>query len=305
MSFLFIFLFINKMSIYTDIPTIGLGTYTNNTKDGIFAAFDYAMREKYPMIDTAELYKNHKFIGDYFSENDDKRKNVWVTTKLSFRTIEKGLTKMKESMEKMFDDLNVDKIDLVLIHAPTKNDKIAWDLLRQYQDDGKINKVGISNFNQENLTNFIKQIGQDEVSKIYCNQIEANPFLNRPKLYKLCKDNSIKMIAYGSLYKENDFIQQLAIRLGVTTKQILLKWAQQTGFSVIPFALNYEHIKENINLDFEIPQGFYTQEELRNYIKNTISNLLNSSYADAYHSTDGDIKIPLNKIISGFDIDFK
>jgi len=241
------------MSIYTDIPSIGLGTYTNNTKDGIYSALNSAIVENYPMIDTAELYKNHEFIGDYFSENDN-RKNVWITTKLSFRTIEKGEKKMKESMEKMFDDLNVDKIDLVLIHAPTKNNRIAWDLLRSYQDDRKIRKVGISNFNQKNLEEFIKEIGPEEASKIYCNQIEANPFLNRPELYKLCKDNSIKMIAYGSLYKENEFIQNLAQRLNVSTKQILLKWAQQTGFSVIPFSTNIDYIKENINLDFEIPK---------------------------------------------------
>jgi diketogulonate reductase-like aldo/keto reductase len=240
------------MSIYTDIPSIGLGTYTNNTKEGIYSALDSAMTEKYQMIDTAELYRNHKFIGDFFSENDDSRKNVWITTKLSFRTIEKGEKKMRESMESMFDDLNVDKLDLVLIHAPTKNNKQAWDLLRSYQDDGKIMKVGISNFNEENLEEFIKQIGPEEASKIYCNQIEANPFLNRPELYKLCKKNSIKMIAYGSLYKENDFIQSLAQKLNVSTKQILLKWAQQTGFSVIPFATNHGYIKENINLDFEI-----------------------------------------------------
>lgn len=242
------------MSIHTNIPSIGLGTYTNNTKEGIFQALDYALNERYPMIDTAELYKNHKFIGDYFSENDEKRKNVWITTKLSFRTIEKGELQMKKSMDKMFDDLNVDLIDLVLIHAPTKNNKIAWDLIRSFQEDGKINKVGISNFNVNNLQNFINEIGQKEAEHIYCNQIEANPFLNRPDLYKLCKDNSIKMIAYGSLYKENDFIQNLAQRLGVSTKQILLKWSQQTGFSVIPFATNQDYIKENCKLDFEIPQ---------------------------------------------------
>lgn len=243
------------MSIHADIPSFGLGTYTNNTKEGIFRTLEYAMNEKYPMIDTAELYKNHKFIGDFFSEHDDYRKNVWVTTKLSFRTIEKSEQKMRESLDAMFDDLNIDLIDLVLIHAPTKNNKQAWDLLRSFQEDGKINKVGISNFNVENLRNFMKDIGSEEASKIYCNQFEANPFLNRPELYKLCKDNSIKMIAYGSLYKENEFIQNLANKLNVTTKQVLLKWGQQTGFSVIPFAMEQSHIKENRNLDFEIPQS--------------------------------------------------
>jgi diketogulonate reductase-like aldo/keto reductase len=242
------------MSVYTDIPSIGLGTYTNITKEGIFTSIDAALSESYPMIDTAELYKNHSLIGDYFSENDDKRKNVWITTKLSFRTIEKSEAKMKESMEKMFDELNLDKLDLVLIHAPTKNNKTAWDIIRSYQEDGKINKVGISNFNLDNLTHFINAIGIEEASKIYCNQIEANPFLYRPELYQKCKDNGIKIIAYGSLYKENDYIQNLAKRLNVTTKQVLLKWALMHNFSVIPFALQKEHIKENISLNFEIPQ---------------------------------------------------
>lgn len=241
------------MSIYADIPQFGLGTYTNNTKEGIYSSLDIAINEQYPMIDTAELYKNHKFIGDYFSENDDKRKNIWITTKLSFRTIEKGIQKMKTSIELMFDDLNVDLIDLVLIHAPTKNNKAAWELLRSYQKDGKINKVGISNFNETKLTEFINQ-NINESQHIYCNQIEANPFLNRPELYKLCKNNNIKMIAYGSLYKENEFIENLAKKLNVTTKQVLLKWAQQTGFSVIPFALNQDYIKENCKLDFKISE---------------------------------------------------
>jgi len=62
-------------------------------------------------------------------------------------------------------------------------------------------------------------------------------------------------------------------------------------------------MSQTIKLDFEIPQGYYTQEELNNYIKNNISNLLNNSSVDAYSSTKGNITIPLKNIISGIDID--
>ena len=62
-------------------------------------------------------------------------------------------------------------------------------------------------------------------------------------------------------------------------------------------------MSETINLKFEIPQGYYTQEQLNNYIKNSISNLLNNSLVDAYSSTEGNITIPLNKIISSIDIE--
>ena len=61
--------------------------------------------------------------------------------------------------------------------------------------------------------------------------------------------------------------------------------------------------KETINLNFEIPQGYYEKEELENYIKNSISKLLNNSSVNACSSTEGNITIPLNKIISGIDID--
>ena len=62
-------------------------------------------------------------------------------------------------------------------------------------------------------------------------------------------------------------------------------------------------VSDTINLKFEIPQGYYTQEELNNYIKNSISNLLNNSSVDAYSSTEGNITMPLNKIISHIDIE--
>ena len=62
-------------------------------------------------------------------------------------------------------------------------------------------------------------------------------------------------------------------------------------------------MSQKIKLGFEIPQGYYTQEELNNYIKNNISNLLNNSSVDAYSTTKGNIKIPLKNIISGIDID--
>ena len=62
-------------------------------------------------------------------------------------------------------------------------------------------------------------------------------------------------------------------------------------------------MSDTIKLKFEIPQGYYTQEELNNYIKNSISNLLNNSSVDAYSNTEGNITIPLNKIISHIDIE--
>ena len=64
-------------------------------------------------------------------------------------------------------------------------------------------------------------------------------------------------------------------------------------------------MSQKIKLDFEIPQGYYTQEELNNYIKNSISNLLSNNTVNAYSSTQGNITIPLKNIISGADVDIE
>ena len=64
-------------------------------------------------------------------------------------------------------------------------------------------------------------------------------------------------------------------------------------------------MSETINVNFEIPQGYYTQEELNNYIKNSISNLLNNSSVDAYSTIKGNITIPLKNIISNIDVDIE
>ena len=237
-----------------DFPLIGIGTYKVKPQSEINFLLENAFRCGYNMIDTAEIYRNQKYIGAYIKNFD--RSKIWITSKISFANYKSdNLDEIIKSLNKTFIDLNTDYIDLYLIHCPIEewNGKI-WNLLRYYQKEGKIRYIGVSNFNYEKLTKFIREIGPEEAKNIFCNQIEYNPFLNRKDLIKLCQDNNIKVVAYGSLNKKNDLIEEIAKKLYRTPEQVLLKWGQQNGAHIIPMAQDAKYIKDNICLDFEIPE---------------------------------------------------
>lgn len=238
-----------------ELPLIGIGTYTVKPQEEINNMLGWAIRGGYTMIDTAEIYRNQKYIGTFLKNNlDIKRENIWITSKINFANVLKeDMKNVMKSLNKTFNDLNTNYVDLYLIHCPVETMDIKiWNILRNYQKEGKIRYVGLSNFTLDKLKNFIKQIGDEESKYIYCNQIEYNPFLNRKDLVDFCFENNIKVIAYGSLNKKNEIIENIAKKINKTPEQILLKWALQNKVHIIPMAQNINYIKDNISLDFNI-----------------------------------------------------
>ena len=249
-----------------EFPISGFGTYKLRTKEAIENALLSVIANNYKMIDTAEHYKNQKLIGEFLCNHPEiDRTKLWITSKASFVSIKKGDTNaIIKGIEKTFEDLQTDYIDLYLIHAPSDKDEVnlfVWNHLRSLQISKKIRHIGVSNMPVDKLTNFMKVIGPEESKYIFCNQIEYNPFLNRKDLIKLCFDNNIHVTAYGSLYKTNEMIEQIARIYSKTPQQILLKWAIQKGIRVIPMAENPEYIKDNISLDFIIDDNYMEKLE--------------------------------------------
>lgn len=229
---------------------IFFGTYKLTEKDVLEKALQNAIDSGFRYFDCAELYKNQDMIGNFFQNSNLKREDIWITSKVSFRMIPKGEEFIQKSIEKTLCDLKTDYIDLMLIHAPTKNNVLCWNILNQYKKSGKIRYIGISNFNVVELEKFCNDITNPQ--DIFCNQIEFNPFLNRSELISLCKQKNIRLVNYGTLYKSNDFIDSLQTKYKKTSKQILIKFTQQKGFNPIIMAIEKNHIEEDSNVDFEI-----------------------------------------------------
>ena len=221
--------------------TMFFGTYKLTNQDELFKALQNAIDSGITHFDFAELYKNQHIIGDFFHQLFSKsylnRNDYFFTSKVSFRSIPKGEESIRKSIEKTFSDLKFDYIDLMLIHAPTKNNKICWDILNEYKNKGLIRYIGISNFNVEELDKFCKEITNPE--DIYCNQLEFNPFLNRTELVKMCKDKNIKLTSYGTLYKSNDFIDLLNNSLAMSTN-LSTFISVELNFSLFKYAADFK-----------------------------------------------------------------
>ena len=242
---------------------IYFGTYTITDETLLLNSLETAYAYGYRRIDTATLYKNQHIIGQFINkleieiekktEKPDmktyltKRDTLWITSKVSFRVMPKGEVAIRKCIDKTLSDLQIHYIDLMIIHAPEKNDILTWKILSEYKEKGLIRNIGLSNYNLDKLKEFINTI--DNPEEIYCNQIEFNPFLNRKELIDYCKSLNIKVVTYGNLYYSNYIIDAIAEKMNKTKEQILLRFALQKGLDIIIMAIEEKHIKMNLELD--------------------------------------------------------
>ncbi len=239
------------------MPSFGIGTYQLRTQEAIDIALSEAFKNAELhkidkiVIDTAEIYKNQHLIGEFLNKNNIPREKYWLTSKMSFHTMRKSEVEQIKSVNKSLQDLGIEYIDLYLLHSCVENNIIPWNILKNFKSREKILNIGISNFNITNLNKFYENKDVN-VSDIYCSQLEINPFLFRKDLIQLCFQKSIKVTAYGSLYKTSDKIKSIADKYSKTEHQILIKWALQNNINVIPRSSNPEHIKDNFDMKFII-----------------------------------------------------
>ena len=251
------------------VPRIGLGTYNMNSKEAEDLSYA-AIKHGYRHIDTAAVYKNEDGVGKalkrIFSETDLVRDDLAISTKLwPGGMVKVDRVKNKEgtikSLEKSLRNLDLDYVDLYLIHSPHAKEKRIeqWETLLTLQERGKAKNIGVSNWG--------------------INQIEIHPWSQKPELVSYLKEKGIDIIAYSSLvplstwrhkdgenslktdemYKDSDDPQspfkKLAAKYEVTEAQVLLKWALQLGYAILPKSIQIERMKKNFDLEFTISES--------------------------------------------------
>ena len=229
---------------------ISFGTYrlSNNT----YKALDYALNNGYNSIDTASLYKCEHIIGQYLKENEINRNNIWITSKLNPKIMDKNEGDILESINKTLKELDTNYLDLFLIHCPTSNNIKCWSIIEQLYKNGTFRNIGVSNFSVEHL----EEIKNFSSTPIYTNQIELSPFLKRPIVCDYMKKNNIIISAHSSLSKgemfDNIIIKNMADKYNKTPAQIMLKWGLNNDYHIMPRSANKSHIIDNYNLEFEL-----------------------------------------------------
>lgn len=230
------------------VPKIGLGTFRLED-EVVKTSVTNALELGYRAIDTAQIYGNEAAIGDAIAESGIKREDLYLTTKIWVENLSKDkvIPSLKESLAK----LRTDYVDLTLIHWQSPNHKISVKetmlALMEAKKLGLTREIGISNFTIELMQEAIDAVG---IENIATNQIELSPFLQNHKVVNWAKTHDLHItsymtLAYGKALK-NEMIQAIAHKHNATAAQVILAWAMQLGYSVIPSSTKRENLASNL-----------------------------------------------------------
>jgi diketogulonate reductase-like aldo/keto reductase len=233
------------------MPIFGLGLYQAASSSKTIQIIQDAIRLGYPLIDTAEIYRNESQVGEALKKNVDREK-IFISTKL-FRTND-GQQGLRNSFNNSLKQLGTNYVDLYLIHAPQGGHVLeVYQEMIQLQKEGKIHSLGVSNFGVQHLQ-WLKQAGFVPA----VNQIELHPWWPNEDIVNYCRANNIAIMGYSPLGKgrflDDPYVKKLSERYGKTPAQILIRWSVQNGFITIPKTTSgIERLKENMDVfDFVI-----------------------------------------------------
>lgn len=236
------------------MPWLGLGVFKAEG-DELEKAINIAIQEGYRSIDTAAMYGNEKDVGRIVKQCEVPREELFITTKVW--NDDQGFENTLTAFEKSRKNLDVDYIDLYLIHWPVKGKyKETWKALEKLYKDGLVRAIGVCNFQIHRL----KDLMADCEIVPMVNQVECHPLLTQKSLLSFCKQNNIQLEAWSPLMK-GDVVNQstlidLAKKYNKTPAQIVLRWDLQNEVVVIPKSVNETRIKENADIfDFEISEA--------------------------------------------------
>ncbi|MBP3596693.1 MAG: aldo/keto reductase [Clostridia bacterium] len=231
------------------IPSIGFGT-SLVTGEECIRTIEKALKVGYRHIDTASAYENEAEIGNAIKQSKIDRNELFITSKVWKDSM--GYENTINSFEKSLKNLDLEYIDLFLIHWPNNKDEQltldTWRALEKLYKDGKVKAIGVSNFLKHHLE---KLLAKCEIQPMV-NQIEFHPGLMRPETLKLCKEKDIVVEAWAPLGKgkmlNNETLLKMAEKYNVSIAQLCLKWCLQNDVIPLPKSQNEERMKQNLDL---------------------------------------------------------
>jgi 2,5-diketo-D-gluconate reductase A len=260
------------------MPLVGFGTYQLSIDQAEFCVTE-ALNAGFRHIDSAEGYNNEEGTGKGIKAAGVSRDEIFVTTKLfpgyqQWGAPEKTYTQTIETLKNQLTQLQLDAVDLYLIHAPLSELRLEqWDACVELKKSGLTRHIGVANYNEEAVT----EILDAGMAKPEANQVEFHPLCAQVDLTGFMKEHAIAPIAYSLLAplstwraeegqggdalaemkKESQpVIHEIATKLKVSEATLLLRWGLQHGYCVLTKSSRPERIRENLNLfDFEIPEN--------------------------------------------------
>ncbi|MDF1998781.1 aldo/keto reductase [Peribacillus frigoritolerans] len=238
-----------------EMPILGFGVYQiTDPKECEQSVYD-AIMTGYRLIDTAAVYQNEEAVGRAIKRSGVPREELFITTKLWIQ--DTGYESTKKAFVRSLDKLQLDYLDLYLIHQPYGNVYGSWRAMEELNREGKISAIGVSNFQMDRLIDL--SIHNELTPAV--NQIETHPFCQQIESAQFMKENNVQIESWGPFAEGrnnmfgNEVLVSIAEKHNKTVAQVILRWLTQRGIVVIPKSVHKERIIENFHIfDFELSQ---------------------------------------------------
>lgn len=230
------------------MPLLGFGVFQVPDADECERSVCDAVRTGYRLIDTAASYGNEAAVGKAIKRGGVAREELFVTTKLWIR--DAGFESTRKAFERSMQRLQLDYLDLYLIHQPFGDVYGAWRAMEDLYREGRIRAIGVSNFPPDRVMDLMLH---NQVTPAV-NQIETHPFCQQTETQKFLQENTVQIESWGPFAEgrnnifQNEVLVSLATKYRKTVAQIILRWLTQRGVIAIPKSVRKERIEENFNM---------------------------------------------------------
>jgi 2,5-diketo-D-gluconate reductase B len=233
------------------IPRIGFGTWRLSGRECEAGVAD-ALSAGYRHIDTAAMYGNEEEVGRGLRASGVERADVWLTTKVWVDALQPK--EVRASLERSLRRLELDQVDLLLIHWPSPDVPLERTLeaMTELREEGKTREIGVSNFSS---TLFREAL---DLAPVIVNQVEYHPWLSAQAVLEVCDERGVELTAYRPLAKgkinQEPVLVEIAEAHGKTPAQVALRWLiEQPPVSAVPKASGPARRRENLDVfDFEL-----------------------------------------------------
>jgi 2,5-diketo-D-gluconate reductase A len=235
------------------MPLLGFGVFQVTDLAECERSVLDAIETGYRLLDTAASYGNEEAVGKAIRKSGVARDELFITTKLWVQ--DASYDGAKQAFERSMDKLQLEYLDLYLIHQPYGDVYGAWRAMQELYQAGRIKAIGVSNFYPDRIMDFILH---NEIAPAV-NQIETHPFHQQIEAQKLLQENNVQIESWGPFAEgknnifHNDVLRAIAEQHGKSVAQVILRWLTQRGVVAIPKSVRKERMAENINVfDFEL-----------------------------------------------------
>jgi 2,5-diketo-D-gluconate reductase A len=242
-----------KLNNGVEMPILGFGVFQVTDLAECERSVADAIETGYRLIDTAQSYMNEEAVGKAIKSSSIAREELFITTKLWIQA--NGYEGTKKAFEASLKKLQLDYLDLYLIHQPYGDVYGEWRAMEELYKAGKVRAIGVSNFQPDRL---IDLITHNEIVPAV-NQVETHPFHQQVDTQQFMIDNNVQIESWGpfaegknDLFK-NELLKTIGEKYNKSIAQVVLRWLTQRGVVAIPKSVRKERMAENLNsLDFDL-----------------------------------------------------